>query len=118
MIPDIHPLADYPEFHDVVAEWLWKEWGTPLNCGLYKSLVVHCQKDTIPALYFACVDKKPIGTFGLLRTDLLSRQEFTLWMAVLYVLPEYRGQGIAANLQEHALKEAKRLMFPHLFLYT
>jgi GNAT superfamily N-acetyltransferase len=115
---EIRPLADHPELHDTITRWLWSEWGTPTNHGLYGSLVAHCRKDTIPAIYVAFAGGKPTGTVGLLRTDLLSRQEFTPWMAVLYVLPEYRGQGIAARLQEHAVAEAKRLGLPEIYLYT
>lgn len=118
MTIEIHPVADHPELHDTIAGWLWTEWGTPANRGLYGSLVAHCSKDTIPAIYLAFVDGIPAGTVGLLRTDLLSRQEFTPWMAVLYVVPEYRGKGIAARLQEYAIAQAKRLGFHEIFLYT
>jgi GNAT superfamily N-acetyltransferase len=114
----IHPIADYPGLKDTVSDWLWTEWGTRLNRGLYRSLVAHCTKDSIPAIYLAFDNEKPVGAVGLLRTDLLSRQEFTPWMAVLYVIPEYRGKGIAAQLQEHATGEAKRLGFTEIYLYT
>lgn len=118
MMIEIHPLADHPELHDTIARWLWSEWGMPTNRGLYGSLVAHCRRDTVPFIAVAFADRKPAGTVGLLRTDLLSRQEFTPWMAVLYVVPECRGQGIAARLQEHAIAEAKRLGFPEIYLYT
>lgn len=118
MILEIHPLADHPGLHSLVAGWFWSQWGTPLNRGLYESLVAHCRNDAIPALYGAFADGTLAGTVGLLRTDLLSRQEFTPWMAVLYVLPEYRGGGIATLLQEHALAEAGRFGFPEIYLYT
>lgn len=96
---EIHTLADHPALHETIATWLWTEWGTPLNRDLYRSLAAHCRKDAIPSMSLALVDGKPAGTVGLFRTDLLSRQEFTPWMAVLYVLPEYRGKGIAVRLQ-------------------
>jgi GNAT superfamily N-acetyltransferase len=118
MTISIEPVAGHPELHETIAGWLWSEWGTPCNRGLYGSLVSHCRKDTIPAIWVAFESKKPVGTVGLLRTDLLSRQEFTPWMAVLYVLPAYRGKGIASALQQHALGEAKRLGFDGIYLYT
>jgi GNAT superfamily N-acetyltransferase len=115
---EIHPLADHPGLHDLVAGWHWSQWGTPLNRGLYGSLVSHCMRDAIPVIYLAFADGDPAGTVGLLRTDLLSRQDLTPWMAVLYVLPEYRGSGIASVLQEHALAEARRLGYGEIYLYT
>jgi GNAT superfamily N-acetyltransferase len=114
----IEPVASRPDLCDTIADWLWQEWGIPTNRGLYGSLVSHCRKDEAPAIWVAFEDGKPVGTVGLLRTDLLSRQEFTPWMAVLYVLPAHRGKGIASRLQEHALAEARRLGYPEIFLYT
>ncbi|OPX63752.1 MULTISPECIES: GNAT family N-acetyltransferase [unclassified Methanoregula] len=114
----IEPAASNPGLHATIAGWLWNEWGTPQNRGLYTSLVAHCRKDRIPAIYLAFVNGQPAGTVGLLRTDLLSRQEFTPWMAVLFVLPEFRRRGIAAALQSHAMGEARRLGFSEIFLNT
>ena len=115
---EIRPLADHPEHHDMIAGWHWSPWGILRNRGLYGSLAAHCKRDTIPAIYLAFADGKPAGTSGLLRTDLLSRQDLTPWMAVLHVLPAYRGRGIAAQLQEHALAEAKRMGYGKICLYT
>ena len=114
----IESVADHPDLHETIAGWLWSEWGTPLNRGMYASLVAHCRKDTIPAIWVAFDNGKPVGTVGLLRTDLLSRQEFTPWMAVLRVLPEYRGRGIATRLQEYILREAARMGYREIYLYT
>ena len=114
----IEPVHDHPSLHDTIAGWLWNEWGTPANRELYKSLVAHSRKDAVPAIWVAFDTTIPVGTVGLLRTDLVSRQEFTPWMAVLYVIPEYRGRGIAAQLQEHVLDEARRLGYDEIFLYT
>lgn len=114
----IEPVAAHPGLHETIASWLWTEWGTPQNRGLYRSLVAHSRQDSLPAIFVAFQGENAIGTVGLLRTDLLSRQEFTPWMAVLYVLPAFRGQGIAAALQAHALAEARRMGFPEIYLYT
>lgn len=118
MTVTIEPAVSHPDLHETIATWLWTEWGTPQNHGLYRSLVAHSLPDSIPAIYVAFADGKAVGTVGLLRTDLLSRQEFTPWMAVLYVVPAFRGQGIAAVLQSHALAEARRLGFSGIYLYT
>jgi GNAT superfamily N-acetyltransferase len=118
MTVTIEPAASFPDLHETISAWLWAEWGTPQNHGLYRSLVAHSRPDSIPAIYVAFLDGKTVGTVGLLRTDLLSRQEFTPWMAVLYVVPAFRGQGIAAALQSHAMAEARRMGFSEIFLYT
>lgn len=118
MTVTIEPVSARPDLHETIETWLWIEWGTPQNRGMYRSLVAHSRPDSVPAIYVAFREGRPAGTVGLLRTDLLSRQEFTPWMAVLYVVPEFRGQGIAAALQSHALAEARRLGFSEIYLYT
>lgn len=118
MTVTIEPVAAHPGLHEMFATWLWTEWGTPQNRGLYRSLVARSRVDFIPAIFAAFLDGKAVGTVGLLRTDLFSRQEFTPWMAVLFVVPAFRGKGIAAALQSHAMAEAQRMGFSEIFLYT
>ena len=114
----IEPVADHPGLRGTIAGWLWNEWGTPRNRGLYSSLVAHAQRDGVPVIWVALDGTEPVGTVGLLRTDLLSRQEFTPWMAVLFVLPAYRGRGIAAQLQAHVLAGARRMGVAEIYLNT
>ncbi len=78
----------------------------------------HAQRDAVPVIWVAFDGTEPVGTVGLLRTDLLSRQEFTPWMAVLFVLPAYRGRGIATQLQAHVLGGARQMGFSELYLYS
>ena len=114
----IEPVSSHPSLLGTIAGWLWSEWGTPVNRGLYESLVSHSRGSDLPVIWVAFDKERPVGTVGLLRTDLLSRQEFTPWMAVLRVIPEYRGRGISLHLQEHALAMARQLGYREIWLYT
>ncbi len=49
-----------------------------------------------------------VGTVGLWRCDLISRQDLFPWMAALYVSPDARGRGIAQLLQQHVIDYARR----------
>jgi predicted N-acetyltransferase YhbS len=59
-----------------------------------------------------------LGTVGLWRCDLISRQDLYPWMAALYVAPEARGQGLAGKLQQHVIEYARAQGYSELFLYS
>ena len=59
-----------------------------------------------------------LGTVGLWRCDLISRQDLYPWMAALYVAPEARGQGLAGRLQQHVIEYARAQGYGELFLYS
>ena len=59
-----------------------------------------------------------LGTVGLWRCDLISRQDLYPWMAALYVAPEARGQGLAGNLQQHVIGYARAQGYAELLLYS
>ena len=59
-----------------------------------------------------------LGTVGLWRCDLISRQDLYPWMAALYVAPEARGQGLAGKLQQHVIGYARAQGYTELFLYS
>ncbi len=50
-----------------------------------------------------------MGTVGLWRCDLISRQDLYPWLAALYVDEEFqRGQGLGATVQQHVIEHAPR----------
>ena len=59
-----------------------------------------------------------LGTVGLWRCDLISRQDLYPWMAALYVAPEARGRGLAGKLQQHVIEYTRTQGYAELFLYS
>jgi|SRR5271157_337699 len=110
--------AECPGVHDVIARWMWSFWGNPRNYEFYRSLVSHSQADDIPMVLVAFMDGEPVGTVGLLRADLFSRQDLFPWMADLYVRPDHRSMGIGSALQDLTLMKAKSLGYEAIYLYT
>jgi predicted N-acetyltransferase YhbS len=111
-------VSDCPEVQETIARWLWGFWGNPRNYEFYHSLVTHAKTDDIPMIYVAFLDNKPVGTVGLLRADLFSRQDLAPWMADLFVHPEYRSRGIGSALQDFIMVKAKTLGYQAIYLYT
>lgn len=114
----ISNVSECPEIREIIAKWLWGFWGNPRNYGFYLSLVAHSKTDDIPMIYVAFMDGKPVGTVGLLRADLFSRQDLFPWMADLYVCPEHRSRGIGSALQDFIIHRAKELGYIVIYLYT
>jgi len=72
----------------------------------------------LPRFYVAEVNGKLVGCYALLINDINSRQDLFPWFAYLYVLPVYRGKGIASKLLQHGINTAKQLNFNSLNLET
>jgi 8-oxo-dGTP diphosphatase len=77
-----------------------------------------CSGEDLPKFYIAVHNDTIIGTYALLRNDLVSRQDLFPWIACLYVDPDFRGKNFGARLVDHAVKEAAQKGFKNLYLCT
>lgn len=116
----IYQLKDMPEHFESAVRLFWSEWGTDRNYKFYEDCMLHSMnaQSDLPRFYIAIQQDAIIGTYALLRNDLISRQDLFPWLACLYVVPERRGQRIGAELLRHALRETKRKGHDNLYLCT
>ncbi|MEB6371011.1 GNAT family N-acetyltransferase [Klebsiella michiganensis] len=116
----IHPLYAAPQHASCVTEWLWRAFGADaLPRAFFASIVEHSQTPgALPITFVAVEGERLLGTVGLWRCDLISRQNLYPWMAALYVAPEARGQGLAGKLQQHVIGYARAQGYTELFLYS
>lgn len=116
----IHPLYAAPQHASCVTEWLWRAFGADaLPRAFFASIVEHSQTPgALPITFVAVEGERLLGTVGLWRCDLISRQDLYPWMAALYVAPEARGQGLAGKLQQHVIGYARAQGYSELFLYS
>ncbi|SCB93040.1 GNAT family N-acetyltransferase [Kosakonia oryziphila] len=115
----ILPLYEVPYFAAQVIEWLWHEFGDSLPRDFFASIIDHSQTPGALPLSFVLVDgDELLATVGLWRCDLISRQDLFPWLAALYVKESARGQGLAGQLQQHVMAQAKAMGFNQLHLYS
>lgn len=116
----IQPLYAAPQHASKVTEWLWQAFGgDALPQAFFASIVEHSQTaGALPVTFIAVENETLLGTVGLWRCDLISRQDLYPWMAALYVAPEARGKGLAGKLQQHVIEYARTLGYCELFLYS
>ena len=107
----ILPLYAAPQHAPQVTEWLWQAFGgETLPQAFFASIVAHSQTPgALPLTFIAVEGELLLGTVGLWRCDLISRQDLFPWMAALYVAEAARGQGLAGKLQRHVIDSTKSL---------
>lgn len=104
---------------ETLSKWMCNEWGTDNNIEFFKSILDHSlDKNNLPQTFVAMKNNMPIGTIGIWRCDMVSRQDLYPWLSALYVLPEYRNKGIGKKLQNKLIDYAKELGYEKLYLYT
>jgi len=118
MIEIVH-ISECESHIEVVSKWMQEEWGTAKNYEFFHSIVSHStDKQNLPQTFVAIENGEPIGTIGIWRCDMVSRQDLFPWLSALYVVPEYRNNGVGRKLQDHLIKYVKELGFEKLYLYT
>jgi predicted N-acetyltransferase YhbS len=105
-----------------VAGWLYGEWGhlnpgSTLNNAMVR-LSLQGRARTLPLVLVAFDDGCPVGTVSLVFYDMKSRQDLTPWLASVWVLPGYRGQGVGSALCRRVRVEARRLRLGRVYLFT
>ena len=100
----IFPLYQAPQYAEQVTDWLWQAFGEGLSREFFHSIVEHSQTPgTLPLTFIAVEDEQLVGTVGLWRCDLITRQDLFPWLAALYVDDAARGKGLAGKLQQHVI---------------
>jgi len=115
----IAPLYQYPQYAGQVTDWLWQAFGPDQPRGFFADIVDHSQTPgALPLTFIALQGETLLGTAGLWRCDLISRQDLTPWLAALYIDEPARGKGLGGILQEHVVGAARQAGFDALYLYS
>lgn len=112
-------LIDVPELAPHCAAWLYEEWGyRKPDASLERSVEKFRRRsnsDRLPIAFVAVSDDIPVGTASLVETEDLA-DTVGPWVGSLFVIPEYRGRGIARKLLEAVEQEAIRFGIERLWL--
>lgn len=112
-------LKECPEYKNQVIEWLNHEFGNESSYRFYKELIEHSmEKDKIPVTFIAIENGILLGTVGLWRGDLLSRQDLYPWVSALFVNPDYRNRKIGQKLQDFIENYCRQKGYKEIYLYT
>ncbi|WP_075182257.1 GNAT family N-acetyltransferase [Pantoea sp. 1.19] len=112
-------LRAAPQHAARVTDWLWQAFGNRESRDFFASIVdASLRNGDYPVTWLALDGDRPVGTVGLWRCDLISRQDLFPWLAALYVDPDARGQGVSERLQRAVIACARGRGHQHLYLYS
>ena len=116
----VYEVKNCPVAFEDAVQFFWRHWGTEANYNFYRDCMLHSiqTNSDLPRFYIAVDHDTIVGSYALLRNDLISRQDLFPWLACLYVLPERRGRKIGAALLAHGLREAREAGYDRLYLCT
>lgn len=115
-------LADCPQYIEPLLKPLITAWQHVIDDdNLDKrriKLTEHLNKQQLPIAWVAHESGKVLGIAALRQFDLPGCQFLSPWLAGVFVLPEYRNQGIASALCQHVEQAAWQQGHDGLYLFT
>ncbi len=115
-------LRDYPEYVDIVIDWIYNEFvikeGKNKDKSRIKEFFSNTHSDNFPITYVAIEGKECLGTVSIFDNDLKPRQDLSPWLGALYVSEKHRGKGIAAKLIDKVLEKASEMRYTKVYLRT
>ncbi|MDR3431812.1 MAG: GNAT family N-acetyltransferase [Rouxiella aceris] len=115
----IENLRDFPQHRQQVIDWLWQAFGSDNSREFFASVVDSSLSTAdLPLTFIALEKEKIVGTVGLWRCDLISRQDLTPWLAALYVDKAWRSRGLGRQLQHFVSQYSQSAGFHELYLWA
>ncbi len=115
-------LGNRPELIDEVAKYWQAEWARDKSeIGFVKQrnrILKKLNIDKLPFILVAHEDGKFVGTAALFTNDLESRPDLSPWLGGVFVLPKYRGRGMASLLINIVITQAKNIGYKNIYLHT
>ncbi len=120
---DIVCLSKDSALFTTIARWHWDEWGHSDTTGSLYEWIENLSKknrsDGVPATYAALnQQREPVGSVVLAKSDMNTHPELSPWLAGLFVVPDYRNEGLGTALVLHATQEALRFGYSTIYLHT
>lgn len=99
----------------LVARWHWDEWGHADPSGSVTAWEAGLRERVV---FVAVCGGRSVGSAVLMEHDMSTHPELRSWFGGLFVLPGFRGRGIARALCVRCIGEARRRGERELFLHT
>ncbi|HIW13260.1 MAG TPA: GNAT family N-acetyltransferase [Candidatus Salinicoccus stercoripullorum] len=115
-------LSKRPQYKTEVARIIFERFHLDeRRKGTFKETVKFFSQSGItgyPITMIALKGGKCVGTVSIYRNDLPERPAYQPWLAALYVLPDFRGQGVADRLVRDMLNHLSGLGYETIYAKT
>jgi len=120
---EIDFLANHPDFINTLAPLLVAHWRPVLSQETLESratkLRAHMNIETLPVAWVAYSGTTVLGTAALRTHDLPDHEQLTPWLGGVFVVSQYRRQGVGTALCSTVEQYAKnRFGISTLYLFT
>lgn len=112
----------HPQSIATIAQWHQNEWQhisphltTQRRIEQYRA---YRNTPSIPSCLLALANNDTAGSASIVESDLETHPQFSPWLASVYVHPNYRCQGIATQLIEQCINNARLAGAQTLYLFT
>ena len=116
---EVRQLSECPELLSTVGTWIYEQWWSKRydsSEAVLSWLRKHTQKDKVPFTVVAFADGVPAGSCCVIENDCVHRQQYSPWVAAVYVRPEVRNRGIASMMLREAANIADRIGVAGLYI--
>ena len=115
----IVPLSEAVGHRETLIDWLWRAFGDEQSRDFFASIIDSgLAGSDLPVTFIALDGDRPVGTVGLWRCDLISRQDLFPWLAALYVDESWRGRGLSERLQQTVIDLCRQRGDDSVYLYS
>ncbi len=115
-------LKERPDAVSQLAHWYYEEWGRHDGKTLESVTARLAERvgnmDDLPLHVVAIGGDDVVGAAALVQSDMDILTELTPWVSSVYVADSHRRKGIGRTLLHRLEREARRLGFNRLYLYT
>ena len=118
------PLPDDPKTIYIVASWNQSYWGTQYpdifdGDDFQSEFESHAKnKEGLPRTYIAKLNGELAGVITIELEPAIDSWTFGPWVSNLYVVEDFRGQGIGNYLMEMALVKLKELQYEKAYIWA
>ena len=114
-------LKNHPEHVITCAQWSFNQWGRyrpdKTLHDFIESRKEYLNDTSLPLTLLAFDGTKPVGMVSLATSKEIC-SELQPWLSTIYVIPEYRNQGIGTLLEEKICQKAKEMSYTKMYCYT
>ena len=121
----IYPIEQKPEAYSLVGKYHWEEWHdlyTDWGFDGPDSIAEKWKKNKhqeFPRLFVGFMNDQFVGTVAAVRDDMPGKDTgYKPWLSVLFVVPEFRIQGIGTQLIEHCKNYFRYLGYEECYLWA
>jgi len=100
--------------HQILKPLFWQQWELELHQdgGTYETFNIENDKTVTLYVLLHDTDSSIVGAVALTKCDIPAKAQYTPWMSYVFVMPQYRGQGVV-----HTLINYVKSLQPCLYLF-